>query len=288
MNININTKIKLKYFLTLANVLVFMSGYLYAAPNAWSAIKAPRDLPLNVYGSASNGCITGAQKLAPAGLGYQTMRQSRNRHYGHPNLIDFVKRMGNFSASQQHLLLLGDMSQAMGGPMSSDHASHQSGLDIDIWLYQTNPQEFKSANIETMKMRSVTDKAGMRLNKYWRDSYFELLKTAAQDPQVERIFLNPVIKRALCEQEPNGAWLQKIRPWWGHDSHFHVRLKCPKGQKDCKNQAALAQGTGCNKDLDNWIKDQSDAILYPKKVLKSTYPKAVKAPLPSACLQLVN
>ena len=57
--------------------------------------------------------------------------------------------------------------------------------------------------------------------------------------EVARIFVHPAIKKALCEgASQDRSWLRKIRPWWGHHYHFHVRLKCPSGYAGCKNQSA--------------------------------------------------
>ncbi len=280
---------------SLVTLLLSLSAVIhqttYAAPNAWSNITSPRNLPLAVYGSASNGCITGAEQLPAQGVGYQTMRQSRNRHYGHPDLIQFVESLGRLANSQHQLLLLGDMSQAMGGPMSSEHASHQSGLDIDVWLYDMTPKQFKPAHIEQLKMQSTVDKANGQLNTRWRPFFMTYIKHTAQDQNVERIFVNPVIKQALCDIDPNGQWLQKVRPWWGHDSHFHVRLKCPAGQTYCQNPAPIPAGTGCDANLTKWVLEQSDAILNPKPIARSSNsktPKKQKPPLPIQCTNLIR
>ena len=61
--------------------------------------------------------------------------------------------------------------------------------------------------------------------KVWTHQRTELIRTAAEDPDVERIFVNAAIKKALCrEAGSDRAWLAKVRPWWGHDYHFHVRI----------------------------------------------------------------
>ncbi|MFO1072825.1 MAG: penicillin-insensitive murein endopeptidase [Geminicoccaceae bacterium] len=42
-------------------------------------------------------------------------------------------------------------------------------------------------------------------------------------PEVERIFVHPGIKQALCAQAGGDhAWLAKVRPRYGHDAHFHA------------------------------------------------------------------
>ena len=59
-------------------------------------------------------------------------------------------------------------------------------------------------------------------------------------PQVARIFVHPAIKKALCQMAPqvgkDTSWLGKVRPWWNHHYHFHIRLTCPPGSEGCENQ----------------------------------------------------
>ena len=68
----------------------------------------------------------------------------------------------------------------------------------------------------------------------------KLIKRAASYPQVARIFVHPAIKKALCQMATqvgkDRAWLGKVRPWWNHHYHFHVRLTCPPGMEGCENQ----------------------------------------------------
>lgn len=56
-------------------------------------------------------------------------------YFGHPTLLAFVERLGT-EVRAQHLgtLLIGDMAMPAGGSFNGGHASHQSGLDVDIWL----------------------------------------------------------------------------------------------------------------------------------------------------------
>jgi penicillin-insensitive murein DD-endopeptidase len=100
---------------------------------------------------------------------------------------------------------------------------------------------------------------------------------------VARIFVNPAIKRALCrEAGPDRAWLAKIRPWWGHNYHFHVRLSCPRGESECRDQALPPPGDGCGKELDWWFTEEAlhPAPSPPRKPLRL-------ADLPQACAALV-
>ena len=61
-----------------------------------------------------------------------------------------------------------------------------------------------------------------------------------------RIFIFPGAKVQMCEDAGGDrAWLRKVRPWWGHDTHFHVRLTCPRGAAGCVDQDPPPPGDGC-------------------------------------------
>jgi penicillin-insensitive murein endopeptidase len=64
------------------------------------------------------------------------MRVSRNRMWGHPRLIAFLERLSKQLPTINGWpgLLVGDIAQPRGGPMLTGHASHQVGLDADVWL----------------------------------------------------------------------------------------------------------------------------------------------------------
>ena len=66
-----------------------------------------------------------------------------------------------------------------------------------------------------------------------------MIRDAALEPSVQRIFVNAAIKKALCrEAKGDRSWLSKIRPMYGHDYHFHIRIKCPPGSTECESQPA--------------------------------------------------
>jgi penicillin-insensitive murein endopeptidase len=95
---------------------------------------------------------------------------------------------------------------------------------------------------------------GKAVDEAWTPQHRRLLEAFAREPQVARIFVNPAIKRELChEAGPDRGWLTKIRPWWGHNYHFHIRLFCPPGQPGCRDQAPPPPGDGCGKELDWWF-----------------------------------
>jgi penicillin-insensitive murein endopeptidase len=123
--------------------------------------------------------------------------------------------------------------------------------------------------------------------KVWTPAHVALIKAAAEDPQVTRIFVNAAIKKALCRDPgTDRAWLSKVQPWWGHDWHFHVRLNCPADSPDCKPQPARPAGDGCSpKELAHWF---TDAELHPKPAPPPTpRPGPRMADLPAACRQVL-
>jgi penicillin-insensitive murein endopeptidase len=163
------------------------------------------------------------------------------------------------------------MSQPRGGPMTTGHESHQVGLDADIWLSPMPRRQL--SRVEREEMLSTMVVTGDRKDvdpKLWTHGRFGIIKAAAQDPVVQRIFVNAAIKKALCRGAGDDrAWLEKVRPWWGHDYHFHVRLRCPGDSPECKAQAAAGGGF-------------TDAVLHPKPSPEPEVPKPLSS-LPGAC-----
>ncbi len=241
--------------------LILLAGLLLheaVAHEIWSRVQHPAPGPAEVIGFYSAGCIGGAQVLPPVGEGYQVMRLSRNRHYGHPELVDFLQRLGRAAAIRGVRLLIGDLGQPRGGPMNYGHRSHQTGLDADIWFTVLDRHDqLPGEQIEALEMLSVVDRTAGRLRpERWQSLYADILRWVAQAPEVNRIFVNPVIKQALCRDPAQHGWLNKVRPWWGHDAHFHVRLACPTDSPNCQPQQPPPPGSGCDADLDNWVEEQ--------------------------------
>ena len=252
------------------------------AGNAWSAVRYPLTGPPQVIGSYAAGCIAGAVALPLVGEGYQVMRVSRNRYYGHPQLVRFVERLGQQAAAQSSRLLIGDLGQPRGGPTPTGHRSHQSGLDVDVWfLQQPRDRVLSRAETEQIDMPSMVRMTEGTLNFRWSPRYRDALKQAALSPEVERIFVNAIIKQALCYSETDRRWLNKVRPWWGHDAHFHVRLACPPDSAQCRPQKPFPPGDGCGSDVANWVQDIVQAARSPKPYRKPEPPSADR--LPAAC-----
>jgi penicillin-insensitive murein endopeptidase len=244
----------------------------------------------HVIGFYAKGCLAGGEALPINGPTWQVMRLSRNRNWGHPSLIRFLERLSGKGAKLGWPgLLVGDMSQPRGGPMITGHASHQVGLDADIWLTPMPARELTREEREEMSATMAVAPSRLDVDPaVWTPAHAALIRAAAEDPKVQRVFVNAAIKKALCRQAGGeGDWLNKVRPYWGHDYHFHVRMVCPPDSPACKPQDPVTPGDGCGKDLDWWFRD---AVIHPQPAPPPDPTKPVKPrpqttmkDLPSAC-----
>ena len=232
------------------------------AKELFGAIGAPSDQRPQPLGSYARGCLAGAVQLPETGPNWQAMRLSRNRHWGHPSLISFIERLAQ-SATQVgwNGIYVGDMSQARGGPMLTGHRSHQIGLDVDVWLLPPASLDLSARQRENISSLNVRSGDQRTVNSNWTPQHMAVIRAAAQDPAVARIFVAGAIKMQMCADAPRGdrRWLRKIRPWWGHNTHFHVRLNCPRGARNCQEQDAIPRGDGCA-DAEWWV---TDALAHP-------------------------
>jgi penicillin-insensitive murein endopeptidase len=252
----------------------------------------PAALPTKVIGGYTRGCIAGADPMPINGDAWQVMRLSRNRNWGHPDLIALLKRL----AAKAHKdagwpgILVGDMGQPRGGPALSGHASHQIGLDADIWLtpmpdhrLSRNEREEMSATMMVREDRLDVDP------RVFTSSHLAVIRDAAREPAVQRIFVNAAIKKALCrEAKGDRSWLTKVRPWWGHDYHFHIRMRCPAGSSECQGQTDQEGGDGCSAgDLAYWFQD---SVLHPPPPKEPPTPVVpiTLAQMPPACRAVLN
>lgn len=246
-------------------ILVFNLSTLQAQTDdrSWSSVGKPtKERRAQSIGKYSSGCLRGAAILPKSGEGYQVMRLSRKRYYCHPDLIRFIEKLGKIASTQAFgTLLLGDLGMARGGPFLNGHRSHQTGLDVDIWyrfIPITDKRDLNISDRETFDAPSVlTDKANAVNPGYWSLTNENILEAAASLPEVDRIFVNARIKQALCERKLPQDRLQKIRPWFAHADHFHVRLKCPADDILCEKQEPAPAGSGCGADLAWWLSAQA-------------------------------
>jgi penicillin-insensitive murein endopeptidase len=239
-------------------------------------------------GGHSRGCIAGAAQLPETGPTWQAMRLGRNHHWGHPETLAFVERLSREAVrAGWRGLYVGDIGQARGGPVPG-HASHQTGLDVDVWMLPPSRLDLTRADRERLSSISVKHPDERRVNANWTPAHQAILRAAARDPKVERIFVTAPAKLQMCADAGprDRAWLRKIRPWWGHDTHFHVRLSCPAGAPGCLDPDPIPPGDGC-----------AEAIWWVTEALEPPDPAAPAPParaplrlsdLPAQCATVLN
>jgi len=266
------------------------------AARAFAAQRTASPQPPMPIGSYARGCLSGGIRLPESGPGWQVMRPSRNRNWGHPALIAFIGRLARAAQDAGWKgIYVGDLSQPRGGPMPSGHRSHQIGLDADIWMLPPRRLDLSRAERETISSISVRTRDQRRVNANWTPRHMRVLKAAAKDPAVDRIFVAAAVKIEMCRTAGRDrAWLQKIRPFYGHDTHFHVRLKCPPGASLCETQTPGVRelskgGDGCDETLRWWVTDYLEALARPRKPGRADGPRRKRASeftlgdLPAAC-----
>ena len=287
--------------LCLALCLPQVAGAEKLANKLFGAKDAPSRQAAMPVGSYARGCAAGSVELPESGPTWQAMRLSRHRNFGQPVLIDYLI---DLSGAAQQIgwagLYIGDMSQPRGGPMTSGHASHQIGLDADIWMLppqRLNLSRKERENVSSIPVRS-DDQRSVTAN--WTPRHHALLRAAASDARVDRIFVAAAVKIEMCKTATaaDKKWLQKIRPVAAHETHFHVRLKCPKGAGLCETQTPTVSelsngGNGCDDTLAWWV---SDAYLNPPRPTKKPAPVPRKkgpreftmADLPAQCASVLS
>lgn len=267
---------------TVVALLALMASSSVLAATPWQTITRPIAGSAQSIGAFANGCIFGAEALPLQSDDYQVMRTDQLRYFGHPDLVKFIQRL----STQVHnrgmgTLLIGDMGMPAGGRFNSGHASHQSGLDVDIFL-QLPKARWTSAQLMRPQALDLVAADGKRVvPSLWSPDVSNLIKLAAKDNDVTRIFVNPAIKQQLClDAGTDRDWLHKVRPWFQHRAHMHVRLRCPANSLECEEQAPPPPGDGCGAELQSWFEPPKPGTIKPAK---KTPP-----PLPPSCQALLD
>ena len=280
--------------------LMLAAGAAPAGPPAkdlFGAHRTPAGGPPAVIGSYARGCAAGLVQLPETGPTWQAMRLSRNRNWGHPETIAFIRDLSQVARGLGWAgLYVGDISQPRGGPMTSGHSSHQIGLDADIWMLPPKRLDLSRAVRESISSIPVRTADQTRINENWTPQHAALLKAAASDPRLDRLFVAAAVKIELCRTATRAdrKWLQKIRPIYGHETHFHIRLKCPSGSPECQTQtptvADLSKGgDGCDETLRWWVTDYLEELRNPpmRKKPDGPPPRTARtyllADLPKSC-----
>lgn len=267
------------------------------ARNLFGAAARPSAQAPSAIGSYARGCAAGLQALPETGPTWQAMRLSRNRTWAHPQMIGYLVDLSQTARKLGWAgLYIGDISQPRGGPMTGGHNSHQMGLDADIWMLPPQRLNLTRQEREAISSISVRTADQTRVNGNWTPQHQALMAAAAADPRVDRVFVAAAVKIEMCKtaRPRDTRWLQKIRPIYGHDTHFHVRLKCPRGDRLCQTQSPTVDdlskgGNGCDETLAWWVTTYLDELRNPPERPAVPGPRArtpkdfTMADLPDQC-----
>jgi penicillin-insensitive murein endopeptidase len=258
-----------------------------AAKALFAAEKLPSLGKAMAIGYYPRGCLQGGVALPVNGPSWQVMRVSRNRNWGHPSLVNFLEKFAPAAAKATGWkgILVGDMAQPRGGPLPFGHMSHQIGLDVDIWFMPMPDHTLSADEREKTSATNLVADDWKHINpKTWTPAHVAFIRTAAEQPEVERVLVNAAIKKEMCRMQgdKHPTWMDKVRPWYGHHDHIHVRLECPAGSPNCRKQPPVPGDDGCGKGLDFWF---SDKVLHPKPQAPGGKPPRplTMADLPPAC-----
>src|SRR6516162_1111946 len=161
------------------------------------ALFSQKQLPsagkATAIGYYPRGCLRGGIELPTTGPTWQVMRLSRNRNWGHPELVKFLERFAPLAAEAtgRKGILIGDMAQPRGGPLPFGHKSHQTGLDVDIWFMPMPDRVLSKGERENIKASNLVAADGKHVNDdIWSAADFTFIRTAAEQPEVERVLVN--------------------------------------------------------------------------------------------------
>ncbi|HKU43513.1 MAG TPA: penicillin-insensitive murein endopeptidase, partial [Polyangiales bacterium] len=81
------TPARLRALISLAVLASLPVAQAEPPPNPWARVKKPTDEATRSVGEYSTGCLRGGRALPLEGDGFVVMHPSRNRVFGHPDLL---------------------------------------------------------------------------------------------------------------------------------------------------------------------------------------------------------
>jgi penicillin-insensitive murein endopeptidase len=290
--LDIKTIIKLNLkIITFVFIFIFFYSFKTEsfAKNLWENQTQPKGLENKSIGTHNLGCLSAGVKIDIYNKKFEFADKKTTRNFANIQMKDFINYISDYSFNTiDKKLIIGDIALPIGGEFSSGHESHQTGLDADFWYYLLDTKKQTKENLNQLDM---VDHDLNRVSKYWNKDIENILKKSSEYTNVDRIFVNPIIKKELCTKYKNQQWLSKIRPWWNHSKHFHVRLKCPKDNKDCINPNYSSKQEsidGCDETLEWWLKPFSKKDLDDINKKKQKEKSHKKQDYPSKCYELLN
>ena len=78
---------------------------------------------------------------------------------------------------------------------------------------------------------------------HWSEAQAGVIKAAAEEPEVDRIFVNAAIKRALCERHKGEPWMNRVRAYWGTTTTSTFASNAPTGTRTASRKTRCLRAT---------------------------------------------
>lgn len=214
-----------------------------------------------MYLTNSNSLLEAWQKLG-IGAGFEVRFPTRKRHYGTYDMVELVVNIGEWVRQNVPGFSIGisDVAAANGGRIG-EHASHKTGMDIDI-AYLTKTKKMAFMDIDKNVAKGSYTHADFNGAAQWK-----LIKAAYDFAPIEVIYVNRRIKQEMCRQALRAGDLKSNTDTKSdaaviltklvvndsyHGNHWHVRLDCNtlkglKLQRECISHPQLYVGPECQK-----------------------------------------
>lgn len=208
-------------------------------------------------GYYSDGRQQDASTISMQGEGYIKIFQHRHNSFGAPSMIAALEAVAKQLKSKypaKDRIQIADLSSKQGGFLEG-HGSHQNGLDVDIAFIRMDQTE-QAPNYDqnaTSGFKEVFVKGGKLTANFDVIRNWELIRLLVETKRVQRIFVDPAVKRKFCGYlqekgllQASRATLSRVKLEPDHTEHMHVRFYCPSESPQCKSQAEVAGDTGCD------------------------------------------
>ena len=101
-------------FVVLSLCAVAQVAYCGGFYNPWEAVRHPAQGQQRIFGGYNAGCLQGAQAPKETGFGFQFVKLSRNKFWGHSATYEYIERMGQSLRPKNISLLIADISMPRG------------------------------------------------------------------------------------------------------------------------------------------------------------------------------
>jgi len=227
-----------------------MKRFLFIMTLALSSLVFGQSFPI---GTPNNGSLENADCLPETGEGYMQLFRDVEHIWGTYPMIDMIQKAAADIARDypgRDRLQVEDISAKNGGDIDP-HGSHENGQDVDLEFFKADGVEHNpSAKHQYYADPMVIN--GKLSPNFDVERNWELMKALHRHGNVQKIFVDQVLKNELCkyaksknDYAKNIQVLRSLRHEKNHEDHMHVRIRCPKNATKCVNLPDPPAGAGC-------------------------------------------